>query len=831
MAWDLARTVLSAPGELIDVPRQVTTADIERMKRLIALVPSPTIALADELRRRYAPDVPEEVVLFLAAEGAFRGERYHLSHEELVRLLAASRRDEPSRERRIRQYLLEVLRQSEPPAESIAHLRWQLDLAMQLANIAALEGDAGDAPVASLAALAAGPLRDEAKAAATTMRTDPRMESAMRRALRNVKSQIPAVVPDSVQTLPPRVVWPGFAGLFIAAVIAVISYASLRPLARGSGDPIPHVLDAYALKSSVNRSGNDELSISPLRRNMPLRAALYVDGKQVYPSVDVSKTVLLAAGHPSAYYQLQAPLTAGNLALSNALWLPARSESKPDPSIEEVIAETLGVDLKRVTPTAKLRADLGATTVDLMGLELALEVSTKVRLAGVGDVPLVTVAEVKSAIKDQGTKWAITVTVLNNGRSIGPVPVTMTSIRGRQSLRRLGTAGSVIFAESGEWLVSCSASGYVIPPRRIHVDGPNPLVVLTATVVAQESAGDKIIVTLKPPLRLSDVAVLGEYGEKIQRSERMLSPTVGEFTVRTREHGKYLVFAQHPMYDSQDPVQSVRITPGLTIKITMPAPARGIVTIEGSAPGMLARLSGLGSTVANGPVLTDIGGGKFELNAHGGTYEIEVQFSAEKSQSAQPWIKTKVIVVNGKSRRATIEKDIPAPGANSASQSRGVLSPNAAELDAAKGRNISPRGTYIIRIYDLSEFEAATRQLRANGFNVDVHPDPDSRRTTNVTDYSVISIGSAVPVDEAVRVIGVARPLMPWLKYVFVQTDSDLDNLIHLSAHRDWIAEKGLRPLSEIDFTLLMSGRLSDAEFFRIVRSFSNSGRESSIKP
>ena len=169
MAWDLAHTSLAVPNDLADAPRPVSEDDIERMKRLIALVPSPTLALADELRRRYAPDIPEEVVLFLAAEGTFRGERYSLPQEEAVRFLAAERTDAPSRERRIRHFLLEVLRDSEPAAGSVAHLRWQLDLAMQQMQVSAIGDGSYAEPLTLLGTLAEGPLRAEVTAAVGTL--------------------------------------------------------------------------------------------------------------------------------------------------------------------------------------------------------------------------------------------------------------------------------------------------------------------------------------------------------------------------------------------------------------------------------------------------------------------------------------------------------------------------------------------------------------------------------------------------------------------------------------------------------------------------------------
>lgn len=313
MAWDLAHTSRSVQNELVDAPRPVTADDVERMKRLIALVPSPTLALADELRRRYASDVPEEVVLFLAADGAFRGERYSLPKEDVIRLLAAGRIDAPSREKRVRNYLLDVLRDSEPEAGSVAHLRWQLDTAMQQMHVNAMNGDAHAQSVAVLGTLAEGPLREEVEAAAGILGPAHPVARTVRRALRAAASRLPDVVPESVRALPPRLAWPGFAALPIAAVIAACTFAGLRPIGRGAGDALQH-----ETRYQLTNAGNGTYSLRRIAK-APATAEVYADSR-LLQKVSVPGT--LHVNREGVYLQARALLPTGQLALSNLVWVP-----------------------------------------------------------------------------------------------------------------------------------------------------------------------------------------------------------------------------------------------------------------------------------------------------------------------------------------------------------------------------------------------------------------------------------------------------------------------------------------------------------------------------
>ncbi len=153
----------------------------------------------------------------------------------------------------------------------------------------------------------------------------------------------------------------------------------------------------------------------------------------------------------------------------------------------------------------------------------------------------------------------------------------------------------------------------------------------------------------------------------------------------------------------------------------------------------------------------------------------------------------------------------PTPATETATTSAGVQA-------AAKS------ATYVVRINDLQPMRAAVESLRAKDFPVDVRKDLHPRASAIANDYPVISIGSRVPVEDAIAVIRLAKATMPWLSFVFIQRDSELDNVIHLSAHVDWIAVKGLQAIDDASFAALTRDGQSQSEFHKAVDSFSLDG-------
>jgi hypothetical protein len=309
----------------VSAPRSVTREDVERMKQLIAFVPHASLELAEELRRRFAPEVPEEVMLFLGAEGVFYGETIRFPPEQLQRLLAAAAAD-ASRERAVRAYLLEMLRESKPPEGSVAHLRWQLDEALYRLQL----GDASAAE--TLRELAGGPLRNEVGAALDRVQdadAKPLVAAAAKEASRNVPSSLPARAPDGTRA--PLWVWPRWWQALGAGVLAVAVALLLgRWAGMGEGDVIPNLTGAYKL-SVLDRS----VLMMERTTNAPAQAEIYRNEtmwRQIsLPSVARGLSIAFPGEEANAWFQIRSRLPGGNFALSEAVWAPAVAPPQEEP--------------------------------------------------------------------------------------------------------------------------------------------------------------------------------------------------------------------------------------------------------------------------------------------------------------------------------------------------------------------------------------------------------------------------------------------------------------------------------------------------------------------
>src|SRR5262249_7449283 len=145
---------------------RVTGDDVERLKRLASLVPHPTIELLEMLRRRFTPDVPDAALVYLFRESGSEGLRVlRMSEQELTRCAAVTRRETPTLEGAVRQEIVSVLRDSAPTPGSVAHLRWQMAVALQELSISQIRNTDASVPVAVLHTLERGPLWQEVAAA------------------------------------------------------------------------------------------------------------------------------------------------------------------------------------------------------------------------------------------------------------------------------------------------------------------------------------------------------------------------------------------------------------------------------------------------------------------------------------------------------------------------------------------------------------------------------------------------------------------------------------------------------------------------------------------
>ncbi|HEX6095601.1 MAG TPA: C39 family peptidase [Thermoanaerobaculia bacterium] len=356
-AWELAAPEAAPSRRRTSPACNVSADDVERMKRLVALVPYPTLALVEQLRRRYCPDIPEEVILFFAGTGsAVRGGRLVLPPDEVQRLLHAQRVEAPRREQAVRGYLLEVLNASEPPKGTLAHERWQLDAALQRVQLAAAAGENPPAAdVEKLEQLAQGPLHDEVQSATQVTNVPPDVRDRIAEGARRFA--------ERVRQLAPRWAFPGLIAILAAALLAFTSYQVLEPLAPVRTEPRPLIEKAYDLEfiaaSQPMAERLAEIRATRLNDDVPDRPMLSV-GTVSEPAVQLPVTRPVTEANSGMYWQLRAQTASGSWAVSDALWVP-KMRLRPE-EVEPTATITIYVEIPdsrqlrlpyRITPAAQ----------------------------------------------------------------------------------------------------------------------------------------------------------------------------------------------------------------------------------------------------------------------------------------------------------------------------------------------------------------------------------------------------------------------------------------------------------------------------------------------
>jgi hypothetical protein len=334
--WPMTRTGIIAAARVLtggdvkvdrtsDAPGVYAT-DVERMKQLVALVPYPTLEQAEALRQNFLADVPEEVVLFLADELGSSG-AIRLSDDELKRLTVAMRRESPDLERQVRMFLRQSLDRSEPAIiDSPAHLRWQLDRAMQDLHLSSLDPRAHPAPRETLANLGSGPIASEVRQA-LGLASAPATGAAAREIAR-LRSRRPA--PPATGTAGshwrPGLTWPRYQDLVAGAIIAALAVPVATTLARGR--TVEHVNDAYQITWEDRYPAGGALRIRRLNPAAPSEVEIFRDGQSVGRAMPTSGLYEwgLDEGVPTAAYHARAVMPEGNLALSNSVYAPPRRE-------------------------------------------------------------------------------------------------------------------------------------------------------------------------------------------------------------------------------------------------------------------------------------------------------------------------------------------------------------------------------------------------------------------------------------------------------------------------------------------------------------------------
>ena len=323
---------IGVTGRISAVPRPVSLDDVEALKQLASVVPYPTIDLLELLRQRFAPQVPEAAVLHVADAGATHaGAPIQMSDGEIRDHLRRLRQGRPAFEADVREYLLEVLHDSEPAAGSVAHLRWQISTALHETQVAALRGRDTAPVLAKVAALAHGPLWQELREAIARLPESGMKEPA---GIKREGVEPPTFEDPTGRLDVPRFRWivpgPRELGLSFGAALIVAALASLATPFRAQAS---HLLNAYTLEYVQPQASSlaGELRVRaaadiPGNVTLPRTLQLYRDDQpdgEPFRLDDDSTAVRIESTGAAHVYQIRAALETGALAVSNAILAPS----------------------------------------------------------------------------------------------------------------------------------------------------------------------------------------------------------------------------------------------------------------------------------------------------------------------------------------------------------------------------------------------------------------------------------------------------------------------------------------------------------------------------
>ncbi len=318
---------------------RATLDDVERVRRLASLVPHPTPALLDHLRRLFAPDVPDAALAHLAREAEDGGTHaLHLPEADLERCVRAVRHETPRLEAAVRAEVLAVLATSEPAAPSAAHLRWELAVATQQMALGDLSGRDTTAARATLARLAQGPIWEEVPRALRLVpppaggpARDGRRGAAGSGPPHGATARPPGPDADMARVSPRPAIWPGPRALVPALSVALVVCAAAWLSGVFHTRALAHEPDAFTLTWVRATPGTGErLEVRRGPGSAQSTADVYQDAETFRENLAVPATgalsVPLGPADRGRYYQVRAPRADGTLALSNAVWVPSADD-------------------------------------------------------------------------------------------------------------------------------------------------------------------------------------------------------------------------------------------------------------------------------------------------------------------------------------------------------------------------------------------------------------------------------------------------------------------------------------------------------------------------
>jgi len=223
-----------------------------------------------------------------------------------------------------------VLSDSEPAAGSAAHQRWQLSVALQRIQLADVAKTDASESLATLKTLAASPIWEEVRVAARRLPASPAFARRLDAAIGASRDHAaPPAGAEAFAAAPQPWSWPGLREVVPATMAAAILFGAGLLIRAFPARALDHRQDAYQLSYIAGPPAQLELRFrgdtAGLPRTVPVLrdTAPFGGGDGVTIPGTGSAVIPIASGDTGHYYQARAVLPAGNLAVSNAVWVPS----------------------------------------------------------------------------------------------------------------------------------------------------------------------------------------------------------------------------------------------------------------------------------------------------------------------------------------------------------------------------------------------------------------------------------------------------------------------------------------------------------------------------
>lgn len=526
-----ARQIARGDSHLIDVhsiktggERSANALDIQLLCSLLTFCPSKDPDLLEMLRQHFYPNIPKAAT---------------------VEALAAPPLSTPlpigPKPEKVHAYLLKLLNDSRPKEESLAHLHWRLDVALQQLGLPEQRDDA----IKELTELADEPIRGYVGRAVTrsiqatthlgaaafslpTSASKALQKTVLRKIIRRTNNdEAPAFLSGRIKYS----TRPTLFEVLLPILAAAILFLSVRFLSS-----VPFISDSFTEKIPVNQNGYTlQLVQTDLRgplslvagrlEGSPASAELISSRKdEESRKIDLQEsgitTIPIDAGGRGRWYYLMGYANDGTVRISNVVPVPLY-ESAQDGSTEPASLLVKFVDggTNRSLDPYPYRLTGGENVGNMVdgrsGEVLQVEAGNWILTAGPVQLPNARVGSVlpqerveRQLLLQAGRLESLTITI---GRKTGTLVVLFISERDKSSLRGTyavqsgsnlvrGSAGTELQLEVGDWVLNTTIEGQSVQ-RKIRIEsGKTTQEVITIT----PSLPAAMVVTVSPSsLRMS----------------------------------------------------------------------------------------------------------------------------------------------------------------------------------------------------------------------------------------------------------------------------------------------------------------------------------------